>query len=464
MRRAVSAFAGMCVITLSVSAAAQTRTPQDIAADLQRIAAEVEQLAVPMTDAPVQTAAALTAALAKGGTIRLQGGTVYNGGPFRLTVPGTVLDCAGATLLAPAGAPALDVPPGVDAHDMTAIGCTGGSAWDQSVFRIGANDSSQTTLDVVPQRIHFVRMSVPTFRGKRGIEVNAADFSCFDCDVEDVWDPAGRDSQAVAISANSPGPVALIGGRYSAGSEVVLVGGDPTKIPGNDPDGILVQGAYLFRPLSWRTDGVKRIVKNIFELKAGRHVRVVDTVMDGCWKDGQDGFAIALTPRFGEEIRDVTFTRVTARHVAAGVRVIGYDDGHPGPQLVGLTLDGLDVTTDPIFGTGARPFLEITSSPQNVTLQHSQFTGAGTTIYTGVGPAWTADGTKVTSGTIGGFVIQGNTLAVQSYGLMTQLGAYGVNWAQAWPDGQIHGNTFVGANAAKLKANLPADNVYEVAA
>lgn len=229
-----------------------------------------------------------------------------------------------ATLTGPSGGPALYVPPGtVDwaARDLVAT-----TPWAESVVKVGDNSSTtQGTLDKIPARGVLTNITVPTHRGKRAFELHGTDLQLLNCEVADVWHPAVIDSQAIWIH-NTPGRITVDGGQFAAGSENVLVGGDTVRIPGLYPADLTFRNLRLYKPVTWRTDGVSRGVKNLFELKAGERVTVENVVMENTWTDGQISFAIVITPRNGAGIKDVTFDRVTVRNVGAGMNLLGRND------------------------------------------------------------------------------------------------------------------------------------------
>src|SRR6476661_483271 len=93
----------------------------------------------------------LQAALKAGAVVHLQSGATYPGN-FVLK-SGTTLDCQGASIVGSKAGPALDIPPGT--NDVTVKDCSVTTTYDQSVIRIGRNDTKQATLEGVPRRITF---------------------------------------------------------------------------------------------------------------------------------------------------------------------------------------------------------------------------------------------------------------------------------------------------------------------
>jgi hypothetical protein len=258
-------------------------------------------------------------------TIRLEQGQ-YGYAVIRRPV---TLRGAGATLIG-AGCPALRVVPGVSDVEVFDIVCQAEN-WRGGVVQLGDNSATtQGALDQVPIRITLENVRIPTHRGKAGFEIHSTETTLQDCSALDVWDPGLSDSKAIWIH-NTPGWIAVRGGNFSSGSECIMVGGDTTRIPGNTPSDILFEGLILFKPEEWRTDGIKRAVKNLFELKAGRRVTMRNSMLSGSWTDAQIGFAILLTPRNLQVVEDVTFDNITVERAAGGINFMGLDVNLPGP-------------------------------------------------------------------------------------------------------------------------------------
>ncbi len=79
----------------------------------------------------------------------------------------------------------------------------------------------------------------------------------------------------------------------------------------------------MFKPLAWHGAGF--VVKNLLELKNAQRVVIDANIMENCWLDGQQGYAVLFTTR-GEDgampwatVSDVQFTNNIVRHVGEGV-------------------------------------------------------------------------------------------------------------------------------------------------
>jgi hypothetical protein len=247
--------------------------------------------------------------------------------------------------------------------------------------------------------------------------------------------------------------VLIDGGSYSAGSEVILAGGDSMKLAGAVlPTGITIRHTRLWRPLSWRTDGVNRVVKNLFELKTGVRVRVHDVLMEGNWQAGQTGNAIVITPRSGGAVYDVVFERIHVRNTSSGIQITGHDLPHLAPTPARTT--GI-VFRDSVFEVnrvafGGRGILaEISMGPGTVDFENVVFVGDGAQVV------YVGDRERIARVRfVNGYATAG------VYGFMGGGYANARNWT-AWTDSlEVTGNTFTGARST-LRINLPENNFVD---
>lgn len=388
----------------------------------------------------------LQLALDNGGNIELEAGGTYESNGFRVRQSGTTIIGNGATLVASSG-PALYVLPGV--NDVTVSDLSGRSP-NGAVFLLGANDAAiQATLDLVPRRITFTRVRVPTHRNKRGFEINAADVQLIDCEVLDTWATSLADSQGVGI-LNTPGNVIVRGGRYQAASENVLVGGDTMKIPGVIPTNLTFENLMLDKPLSWKTDGVRRAVKNNFELKTGINVSVRNCTLDGCWRDGQDGYAFMITPKSGGTVQNVLIENCRIRNVSSAFNFTGHTlatDPTPGGRTIGVVVRNVTAVCNKTIYSGRGIFCILTMGVGDVTFDNIVSVMDGTSVILG------GDHERIASITVtNSFFVAG------TYGVMLGGNANATLWNATVDALDVRTNTIADANAT-LKRNLP-ENTY----
>jgi len=409
----------------------------------------------------------LQTALAEGVPLELEAGAQFTGS-FVLPTGAAITGRPGSALRGETGQ-AIVITPGATDVSVTDVEAT---SKHPEVILVGENTAAQTNVDQVPRRIAFTRVVVPSHRGKRAFALHGSNISLIDCQALDVWDAGGQDSQAIYIG-NAPGQITVRGGRYSAGSEIVLLGGDATKIPNLTPEDILFDGVELFRPLSWQTDGIKRKVKNIFEDKNGRFVTLRNSRLSGCWRDGQNGEAIVLTPALdgaqvasplrSGEVQDVTIEDVTITDCASVANIVGRNyAAYTVNRTSGIVFRRVIANCRKALSglSHAGIFALIQGEPDDVLIEDCEFTGDGkdTINYS---PGTCLDPvTHVsrTAGKLNALAVMGSKMTMGEYGFMLGGSANAVNWQASVASLVATGNTFSGASSV-LKAQLP-NNTY----
>ena len=271
--------------------------------------------------------------------IQLETGAVFEGVGFALK-SGTILQGQDATIRA-TGGPALYAPPGTSQIALSDVDCHS-SLPNASPVQLGAADGSQRVLEAVPFNLTLTRVRVPSHRGKRGFGIHSRDTVLTDCSALDVW-ITGQDSQPYWIF-NTPGNVKVIGGEWSAGSELAMLGGMAYVIPHCVPTNIEIAHGHYYRPKAWQTDLLDQEVKNGLEVKNGRQVHFHDLLIEHCWQEAQPlGAAFMLTPANGGEVVDVTIERCTLRDCADGVSMTGTDAAKINPtHTTGIVITDVD--------------------------------------------------------------------------------------------------------------------------
>lgn len=425
--------------------------------------AALETPAPPSNVRRVKAGENLQAALDAGGRIELEPGVIWEGS--YIVRSGTRLDGHGARLHGLTG-PALIIEPGVSDIGIVDFVCT--SAHPE-VITIGENSSMQTTIAQAPRDITLERVIVPTHRGKRAFAVHAANVSLLDCEALDVWDPGGQDSQAI-YCGNAPGPITIRGGRYSAGSEVILFGGGSTMIPDLTPSDVLIEGVELFRPLSWQTDGVARKVKNLLELKNARRVTIRHSKLHGCWLQGQGGEAFVLTPALdgapvdtplqSGTVRDVLIEDCEVYDVAAGFNITGRDYAGYTPEATSVTVRRLTLTASAeTFGGNRGNLATIGGEPESVRFEDCAIDCDGWSLiyaYTGSVLDPVTHQSRM-AGKIGTLALTGSNAPLGEYSLNIGGNPNARNWQQFVGVMDVTNNQFRGAKT--LRALFP-DNTY----
>jgi hypothetical protein len=301
----------------------------------------------------VTNAAELTAALSRGGGIRVMPGRYV--GNFVISVDGTTLtgrdmlpdarvqppDVAGVALVpADPQEPALRI----TASRATVTGLTVlNGATDRETVVVGSEKATAAAQQ--PDDVTLDRMAVLAGEsgGVRGITLHTRKVTLTRSHVAGFW-YRGRDAQAVLV-VNGPGPYIFRDNYLEGSGENLMFGGASIRIRDCVPSDVEIVGNTLAKPDAWRT--MKGTVKNSLEFKAVRRALVENNVIDGSWKDAQDGSAILLTPRnqYGDTpwvvVEDVTIRGNTLRRTTDGfaVNILGRDNNHPSRQTARVTIE-----------------------------------------------------------------------------------------------------------------------------
>jgi hypothetical protein len=277
-------------------------------------------------------------------------------------------------LVAPGrGEPALRTAPG--AHHWRLVGLELRKRAPQDVVydlvELGTSGAEQNRRAEVPHHLVLDRVWVhgdPAGELKRGIALNSAHTTIVRSTVSEIG-VKGQDSQAIG-GWNGPGPFTIADNRLQGAAENVMFGGAAPSIHGLVPSDIVVRGNLIDKPLEWkRTD--RYTVKNLFELKNARRVRIRRNVFRHNWVDGQVGIAIVLTPR-GENgaapwavVRDVRFEHNVVDHSPGVLNILGRDDGGPSRLTQHVAVTGNLFTR-----IGREPLLKI-SGGSDIRLDHN---------------------------------------------------------------------------------------------
>jgi hypothetical protein len=163
-------------------------------------------------------------------------------------------------------------------------------------------------------------------------------------------------------------------------------------------------------------------VKNLFELKNARRVRVENNLFENNWEAAQAGYSILFTPRNQEGacswciVEQVDFIHNIIRNVSGGFNITGYDDIGVTGQTNAVTIqDNLiyEVTTK--LGGSGWPFL-LGHAVRDITIDHNTVDSDGTTLLYAYG------GTAANPLKITGLRFTNNA---------ARHGQYGVNGADA---------------------------------
>ena len=364
-------------------------------------------------------------------------------------------------LLSPGqGQPALRTAAG--AHHYRFIGIelapVNEAAFLYELVTLGDYGAAQDTLEEIPHHLTFDRCylhAFPTQSLKRGLTLNSASTEILNSYLAG-FKVVGQDSQAI-MGWNGPGPYRIINNYLEAAGENVMFGGASASVPGVVPSDIEVRRNYLTKPLAWRVGeasyaGVHWAVKNLFELKSGRRVRVEGNVFERSWRDGQVGFAILLTPvdQDGRSpwvavVEDVEITNNVVRQAASGIQIKFYSSA--ARRIV--VRNNLFEEIDGVRWCGAEcssgQFLQVEAA-EELRVEHNTVMQTGNIV--------SANGAPTAN-----FVFTNNVIAQNQYGFHGAGRAPGSDSINFYfPNSKIRDNAIIGGEASHYKER----NMYPI--
>jgi cellulose synthase/poly-beta-1,6-N-acetylglucosamine synthase-like glycosyltransferase len=322
-----------------------------------------------------------------------------------------------------------------------------------ALVQLGKDD---TELDALPAYIVFDRCFLhgDAKRGtRRGIAMNSRHTAVIDSYLSD-FKEVGADSQAIA-SWNGAGPFRIANSYLEAAGENVMFGGADPTIRDLVPADIEIQRNHFAKPLRWKIghetfEGVEWAVKNLFELKNARRVRIDGNLFEYNWPHGQNGFAILFTVRNQDGgapwsiVEDVGFVNNVVRHVGSGINVLGRDDNHPSQRVRRLEIDN-NLFLDVGGSWGKGRLFQLLEGTSDVFIHHNTSLQTGGLLFGGDGAAHT------------GFVFENNIALNHPTGISgsgTGAGIPALN--RYFPASVVRRNVIVGGNAS----DYPPDNFF----
>jgi hypothetical protein len=290
-----------------------------------------------------------------------------------------------AKVASPSNMPALRTAPGAHHWRVAYLEFANNKDGAGDIITIGDGSSAQSQLAQVPFEIvldHLYVHGDPAVGQKRGIALNGRAVTISNSHISDIK-AVGADTQAIA-GWNGPGPFRIENNYLEAAGECVLFGGADPAIPDLIPTDIVVRGNHITRPMDWR--GSKWQVKNLFELKNARHVRVEWNLIENNWLAAQPGYAVLFTPRNQEgrcpwcRIEDVVFAHNVVRNVSAGINILGHDAPQGSPTTRGVRVEE-NLFTGVTSTLGGNGWIALVGEgPQDVVIDHNTFEFDGTTV------------------------------------------------------------------------------------
>ena len=203
--------------------------------------------------------------------------------------------------------------------------------------------------------------------------------------------------------------------------------------------------------------GTRWSVKNLFELKNARRIRIDGNVFENNWVDAQSGFALQFTVRNQDGhadwsvVEDVIFTNNVVRHSAGGINLLGRDNNHPSEQTKRIDISGniFDDIGGSVWGSNGR-FLQVTETADLRVNRNTVFqTGNLITAYGAPNQ---------------GFVFTNNIALHNEYGIIGDgSGSGDLTLDRFFPGSMVKKNVIVGAPEARYpKKNYYPLNVDQV--
>jgi hypothetical protein len=356
-----------------------------------------------------------------------------------------------ARVATPNSSPAILAPP--NSHHWRLVGLEvtqSGRFNTYDLIQLGDGDTSgpQNAPEKAPRHLRVERCFVHAFDGrtplKRGVALNSAHTELVDSHVSGAK-AEGQDTQAVA-GWNGPGPFLIENNYLEGAGENVLFGGAVPAARGLIPSDIVIRRNLFGKPLEWKQGdpsfaGTAWTVKNLFELKSARRVRVEGNVFENNWAHAQSGFAIVLTVDNGSgpwaQVEDVTFADNLLRNSTNAFNIRARDVD-PGSGLRRLTI------RNNLFERIEGIFIQLLRGAEEVTVEHNTVLHGGSVL--------------VFEGEYGtGLRFTDNVVSHNLYGVIGADAPVGTptleRYARRWT---FAGNVVAGADPARY----PAGNIY----
>lgn len=359
-------------------------------------------------------------------------------------------DAAAMAVLEAADGTVLRAGPGT--HHFRFVGLEIRPAAGTFLYELVRVGTKETEASETPHHFIFERCWVhgdPERGGRRGIALNGRHIAVVDSYVSD-FKEQGADSQALC-GWNGPGPFLVANSTLEAAGENMMFGGAPPTIPDLVPSDITITGNLFRKPLQWKAgepnhDGSSWSVKNLFELKNARRVKVSGNRFENSWAASQRGYAIVLTVRDEEGrtpwavVEDVTFSDNVVAGAGNGVNILGRDNSHPGGGGRTARVRIANNVFDDIGGErwgGKGTLFQILQGASDVVIEQNTAVQTGGIVMAEGGP-------------FARFVLKNNVVRHNQFGIAGTGTGVGVPTLLAqFPGSLVTGNVIVGGVAGR---------------
>ncbi|MEJ7699154.1 MAG: hypothetical protein WKF71_05850 [Pyrinomonadaceae bacterium] len=202
-----------------------------------------------------------------------------------------------------------------------------------NIIQLGTTE--EKSVEELPHHIEFDRVYIHgslTEGQRRGIAANGKFIKIINSYISDIKRKS-EESQAIAVWA-SDGPLEITNNYLEAAAENILFGGAGSLLK-LIPTDCVVRENHLNKPVEWREQGWT--VKNHFQIKNGRRIKVENNLMTNNWAMAQDGAAILFTTYAdngdASVIEDIKFSDNIVRGSGNAINIYG-SEGKGGKNLV----------------------------------------------------------------------------------------------------------------------------------
>ncbi|HEX9962691.1 MAG TPA: hypothetical protein VGB00_17295 [Pyrinomonadaceae bacterium] len=300
-----------------------------------------------------------------------------------------------------------------------------------NIIKIGSTEEKR--LEDLPHHIEFDRVYIHGISAqgqRRGIAANGRFLKIANSHISDIK-RKGEESQAIAVWATD-GNIEIVNNYLEAAAENVLFGGAGSAL-GLIPSDCVVRDNWMNKPLNWREEGWD--VKNLFEIKNGRRIRVENNLMTNNWGSAQDGTAIVIKSTedsgAGATAADIVFANNIVRGSGNALSVNGSE------EKGGHRLTVRNNIFDDIDGAkwNGQGFFMKSGDWNGLIIENNTIiqTGSATNAY----------------GTVRGFVFRNNVLYEGEYGFKGDGTAPGRQTIDKFfPGGDVSFNAIIGGNGS----------------
>jgi hypothetical protein len=302
---------------------------------------------------------------------------------------------------------------------------------------IALGTTEEKSFNDLPHDIELDRVYVhgsPTEGQRRGVALNGRRMRVLNSYFADMK-RKGEESQAIC-GWGGDGPFEIINNYLEGAAQGVLFGGatSPLQVV---PSDIIVRGNHFNKPLHWREEGW--IVKNQFELKSARRVKVENNLITNCWAKGQTGIAILFTAANDSGswamVEDVEFTNNIIRGAGGGINMQGQEA--KGGRRVTVRNNIFDDISGERWG-GDGEFLKVTDW-DGLVIENNTIVNSGAI-------------TKAYGEPVKGFIFRHNIVPQNEYGFVGDGQSPGQPALDTYfPGSTVVYNAIIGGEASRLK-------------